>query len=141
MVQFVLDRVKDAPLADYDTVNESFTNDVINYANFLSQPLTLGMFVPISESGEVLREPMYDPANEQYWASEQFQFEQAQQRLLFEGLKVLKNTSQFFIVEDNLGNWIRVVKWKPTELTIDDLSKQCSATLTDTAIKIIYGEE
>ena len=32
---------------------------IVNYKNFLKQPLTLGMFVPCDEEGNVLEEPIY----------------------------------------------------------------------------------
>lgn len=45
MTQYVLDREKNAPLKDYHKVNDDFVNDVINYANFLKQPLSEKMFI------------------------------------------------------------------------------------------------
>ena len=38
---------------------ENFRKIVYNYANFLKQPLTLGMFVPCNEDGNVLEEPLH----------------------------------------------------------------------------------
>ena len=36
---------------------DNFYNKCINYANFLKQPLTLGMFIPCDLDGNVLEEP------------------------------------------------------------------------------------
>lgn len=44
MVQFVIERAKKAPLEPYHEANESFVNDVINYATMLDMRITLGMF-------------------------------------------------------------------------------------------------
>lgn len=61
---------------------------IAQYAHFLSQPLTLGMFVPCDDRGKILEEPMFDPSNEQYWASAQFEYERAKDRIIFEGFTV-----------------------------------------------------
>ncbi|MCJ7936262.1 MAG: hypothetical protein MUW56_22175 [Chryseobacterium sp.] len=70
-----------------------------NYANFLRQPLTLGMFVPIDVKGNVLKEPK----NYASWKSlehndgkrtditgfeEYGAYQEAEQNCLFEGFKV-----------------------------------------------------
>jgi len=44
MVQFVIERAKNAPLETYHEVNENFVNDVINYATILDMRITLEMF-------------------------------------------------------------------------------------------------
>lgn len=57
MTDFVLmqnENLKTAPEA-YDQYLQ-----FVNYANFLKQPLTLGMFVPCDENGNVLGEPTFD---------------------------------------------------------------------------------
>ena len=75
MTDFVLENSICPPIEEYNKVNETFVNKVINYVNFLKQPLELRMFVPCDEYGNVLEEPVYDPSNEQYWSSEFFQFQ------------------------------------------------------------------
>lgn len=70
-----------------------------NYANFLKQSLTLGMFVPVDEQGNVLKEPK----NYASWKSlehndgkrtdvsgfeEYAAYQKAEQNCMFEGFKV-----------------------------------------------------
>lgn len=45
MVQYVLDRAENAPLENFHEVNEHFVNDVIKYANFLNEPITIDSFI------------------------------------------------------------------------------------------------
>jgi DNA-directed RNA polymerase delta subunit len=52
MTDFVLEQNKE-PYFYYD----SLWNKVIAYANFLKQPLTLGMFVPCDSNGNVVKKP------------------------------------------------------------------------------------
>lgn len=55
MTDFVISQIKTE-----STVNDSFKKylaDIRNYALFLKQPLTLGMFVPCDEKENVLEEP------------------------------------------------------------------------------------
>lgn len=44
MVQFVIERAKNAPLEPYHEVNENFVNDVVDYATFLDSKITYEMF-------------------------------------------------------------------------------------------------
>ncbi|REC45402.1 hypothetical protein [Chryseobacterium pennipullorum] len=70
-----------------------------NYANFLKQPLTLGMFVPVDELGNVLKEPK----NYTSWKSlehndgkrmsaagfaEYGNYQKAEEKVMFEGFRV-----------------------------------------------------
>jgi len=45
MVQFILNRKNNAPIEDYEMVNENFVNDVIAYAEFLNTEISIDMFV------------------------------------------------------------------------------------------------
>ena len=110
----------------------TFRKRVINYANFLSQPLTLGMFVPCL-NGVALKEPKdaskfmkgieYDLINvKKEYAKQLEQYQQAKERVLFD----LPNLETDMDVLKNLimGNTI--------ELLVDE-----STTLTETALKQI----
>ncbi len=60
---------------------------IISYKNFITQPLTKGMFVPTDEDGNVLEKPLADPNKEpdlELWKKLE-QFQQAKERVLFEG--------------------------------------------------------
>lgn len=74
MTDFVLEQNKKGRVY-YDDL----WNIVINYANFLKQPLKLWIFVPCDENGNVLEKPIcqeYALANQKY--------QQAKERCLFE---------------------------------------------------------
>ena len=45
MVQFVIERAKNAPLEPYHEVNENFVNAVVDYATFLDSELKESMFI------------------------------------------------------------------------------------------------
>ena len=57
MTDFVLEQGKKPNNSDF---REGFVVKVLNYANLLKQPLTLGMFVPCDDDGNVLEEPYKD---------------------------------------------------------------------------------
>ena len=71
--------------------------NIVRYANFLNQPLTLSMFIPGGDDGEVLEEPSnYKEWNKKecaWWENytECLEYQQAKKRCLFEGFE-LKNT-------------------------------------------------
>lgn len=93
MTDFVLDRYKNAPLEDYDQVNETFINSVVRYAEFLKKPLTLGMFVPCDEGGNVL-----DCTEENLT-----EFNSAAERVMFEGFTLShKNNIITLVTNTNL---------------------------------------
>ena len=83
---------------------------VREYANFLNQPLNLGMFVPAIEvegKWEVLEEPIcYGVGDEQYYGSRMDEYQQAKDRVLFEGFeyKKTKDEYQFCFVESEKLN-------------------------------------
>jgi len=66
-----------------------------DYVKFITQPLTLSMFVPVSEEGEVLEEPErinykdidgnYD---EHHWEVNKFEYEKAKERVIFERCEI-----------------------------------------------------
>lgn len=111
---------------------------VIRYAKFLIQPLTLEMFVPVDEEGNVLEKPEeYDSGlwhHARKWDVEDYR--KAQEKVLFEGFKIIKNFNNFFFIVDKSGKWIRVIK-NGTSLMVEDLLKISGAKLTPTALKQI----
>lgn len=132
------------------------------YAEFLKQPLTLGMFVPCDEDGNLWA---YPPTNEEWeWAKKdsteaeqsfkqkEYLFNKAKSRVLFEGFHIvdfeehqvetLKQTS--FLQWDDIEiaskkEWED--NWDFEYPTIESLSinNNVEITLTATAIKSIYG--
>ena len=79
-------------------VNWSFDqicNKIFNYANFLKQPLNLGMFVPCDEDGDVLEKPEdYEnrlPNMMTEYNDEVYRYKQAKEKVLFKGFKINGN--------------------------------------------------
>ena len=79
-------------------VNWSFDqicNKIFNYANFLKQPLNLGMFVPCDEDGDVLEKPEdYEnrlPNMMTEYNDEVYTYKQAKEKVLFKGFKINGN--------------------------------------------------
>jgi hypothetical protein len=65
--------------------------DIVKYAEFLKQPLTLSMFVPVGENGEVLEGNPLSPATDEQWdkwESTRDQYKQALDKVLFKGFEV-----------------------------------------------------
>ena len=77
----------------------------VKYANFLQQPLTLGMFVPCGEDGKVLECP---PNWSESWRHQKMtevskrnvQYLQAKYRVVFEGFKVIEISHGLRIVKN-----------------------------------------
>lgn len=77
---------------------------IINYANFLNQPLTLGMFVPCDEDGDVLQEPKFYYREEdlKHFKGQELQvanrvnekckqYQKAKDKVLFDGFDIYSN--------------------------------------------------
>lgn len=114
-------------------------NKIENYANFLKQPLELGMFVPCDEDGNLFSEFQLEILNsndEVYELRKVFQ--QAKERCLFEGFKLdtkylwLKNS--LFMICDDFNE-----SFKKYGIIEDLLNKYLTKDieLTQTAIKQI----
>ncbi|MGV0921880.1 hypothetical protein ACTS94_16275 [Empedobacter falsenii] len=141
MTDFVLEQTE----LLYEKNQSKLIHRVVNYAQFLKQPLTLGMFVPCDEEGNILEEPKdYDlglkfPYSNNH-SIECEKYQQAKERVLFEfdgELSLIKNKSNFYIIEDKNGVYLRILKNK-TKTTIESLLKfSVEITLTQTAIKQI----
>jgi hypothetical protein len=112
-----------------------------SYAKFLKQPLTLSMFVPVSESGEVLTEPtniekmqaswMDNPIDDNFYRVRDY--EKAKSRCLFEGFKMCDRGDETCVMTDSfhLNGFI----WK--DKTIETLVGY-KITLSEAALKQIY---
>ena len=66
--------------------------ELVNYANFLKQPLKLEMFVPCDEDGDILEEPEdYEqrlPNMMTEYNDEIYRYEQAKEKVLVEGFNL-----------------------------------------------------
>ena len=112
-------------------------DSAINYANFLKQPLKLEMFVPYDEDGNVLEERIIFSKDEDcvFDSSNFNKYQQAKEKVLFEGFKVCNRTTKIDCVvynEDHIT--LKLLKDKTIEYLINR-----NLTLTPTAIKRIFG--
>lgn len=136
MTDFVLEKWNE------DLFLDEYTKVTHNYANFLKQPLTLGMFVSCDEDGNVLEQPIYttNHSDECYCkkceeetkrcSDLQDQYQKAKEKVLFEkcefdGIDVLINKSIYISSFKNFHN-----------LTVENLI-YTSVKLTENALKQI----
>ncbi len=90
MVDYVLEQNQTIP-KDLDLLNNY--KNIVNYAKFLSMPLTLGMFVPTDEENNIIEDPCkhnthcYDFCQGSY----QSQYYEALEEVIFEGFKVVSD--------------------------------------------------
>lgn len=129
MVDFVLTR-------DIARSNsENVLCEIENYANFLKQPLTLGMFIPCDEIGNILRDPIPEHLNyKAYMTTNKFEilqenYNKAKEKVLFKDLWV-KDGNIIFPMHGYLS-------WDKLNLcTIDNLTYK-GVNLTENALKQI----
>ena len=105
MTDFVIEQINEVMLDGTGT----FCDRVGNYAKFLKQPLTLGMFIPCDEDGNVLEKP-HEEWELSYWdfSTKQGKYLKAKERVLFEGAVV--NASLGFNVEHLVGQDINLTQ-------------------------------
>jgi len=119
MTDFVLD------LQETESRVKGTLDSVIKYANFLKQPLKLEMFVPSINN---------EPFNYSKHGNKK-EFEQAKEKVLFEGFEVCNRTTKIDCVvynEDHIT--LKLLKDKTIEYLINR-----NITLTPNAIKRIFG--
>ena len=134
MVEFV----KDCPFLEHWGILDSH----IKYAQFLSKPLELGMFIPCDEKGNILEEPMrVDFLGKRIlYIVELRKWKKAKERVLFEGFEIFHHENdRISICYDNIlhvfwddenGGWITSKDLK----TIEHLVKY-NLPLTEKGIK------
>ena len=86
MVNFVLQQ---------DITDIKQRDSIVKYANFLKQPLNLGMFVPCDDEGNFFEEPTdYEqrlPNMMTEYNDEIYRYKQAKEKVLFEGFHIEGN--------------------------------------------------
>ena len=93
MTNFVLEEDKKRHI-DEEYTSFDFMDSVTKYASFLKQPLELGMFIPVDEDGNVLKEPKKEYySNEElakdYFRQDWIEYVRAKEKVLFEGFKYI----------------------------------------------------
>jgi hypothetical protein len=87
-------------LREFDLDNHKIVEFRDNYDNFLSQILELWMFVPcklVNGVWVVLEEPFNDGENDQYYSSAMQEYQEAKDRVLFDGFKFKGETNYCWI--------------------------------------------
>lgn len=130
---------------------QCFTEKVTAYANFLKQPLTLWMFIPFDEDGNVFNgRPLSSASGQEWdrWEKEQSIFKQEKERVLFGGFHVIGVGEDYYHIQlKNANLWIVFYNGKicleysfneeTIIYTIEDLIEY-NLTLTDSAIKQLW---
>ncbi len=95
----------------------------LNYAQFLSQKLELWMFVPCDEEGNGLEEPTEERKKVSlvFYQQELKQYQQAKDRVLFEGFEDIKVVKVLCKQFKNIEDFSQV--WKNTTLTATALKQ------------------
>ena len=131
MTDFVLEQSK--RIMNVEITHLESHNQIVNYANFLKQPLKLEMFVPCDDNGNVLEDIIGHGMIHNY--SEKLkQYEQAKDKVLFDGFDIYSNGdlhNAFVTFESSRLEIMNV------ENLITDF--QYSFYLTPNAIKRIFG--
>lgn len=110
---------------------------ILKYAKFLKQPLTLSMFVPTDDDGNVLSNPKDSTLQYQKRIDK---YQQAKERVVFEGFEVINKSFYQFITNGKCSPFYKedndsLKQWKKElELTIEDLVK-FNLTITPNAVK------
>lgn len=111
-----------------------------NYATFLLQPLTLGMFVPCDEDGNVLREPELfgeTIAHLEEWGVKQVKFTKAKEKVLFKNCRIGKfNETQAIFTKEN-GETFGILIHGTIEHLTHFIEDGFEFELTESAIKQI----
>jgi hypothetical protein len=136
---------------------------IINYTKFLKQPLTLGMFVPYDEGGNVLEEPKNDDLNSSFFQKQQYfndlnKYDEAKENVIFKGiLKINKEPykstkrhlidlvsgEKFMRIYTELTYWTGEIDreyFDGKNLKVEDLIKY-DLTLTPSALEAIGIKE
>jgi hypothetical protein len=69
------------------------------YANFLSQPLKLGMFIPCNDVGEILEEPIAPAQNARsgktHYQNQLKEYQKALDEVIFDGFEMCQNLKSY----------------------------------------------
>lgn len=93
MTDFVIETLEKEVTVDYGASEKIM--EVFRYANSIKQFLEIWMFVPcklVEGVWVVLEVPIYNGVDDQYYGAQIEQYEQAKEKVLFEGFNVKNNT-------------------------------------------------
>ncbi len=136
--------------SDFLHCQVDYMGKVMNYAQFLKQPLTLGMFVPCDENGNALPEPQmrpeknsFDEEDMDYDVQELYEYIEAKKRVLFKGAEILEekdgNETNYYLILSGMSilNKIQGYNWEtsPGFERVETLLDFDNIELTESAIK------
>lgn len=132
MTKFVFEQEHNVIKFDYNELHE-FKTRISRYADFLKQPLTLGMFVPCDADGNVLEEVKCNKECESCDCMyEHDLYQEAKDKVLFEGFELSGNIESSWIFHLN-GEFPRII---PKTANIDFLTMRYKGlVLTESAKK------
>lgn len=136
MTDFVLEQEKNYAHVTRDLKKNPFLL-IVDYAKFLKQPLTLGMFIPCGERYQnVLKEPnSFNFEHEQDYEIYLNTYAEAKEKVLFEGFSIRNEKKKSFIGIEGFEIELPLEKYK---MTIEDLANDWNnIELTQSAIKQI----
>ena len=115
---------------------------ISNYANFISQKLTLSMFIACDDEDNVLEEPEYHPEYGYSCLSDANMYTQAQSKILFKDYRIIDTIREEIHLSYNglkynydSDTWHKDYK---EIYTIEDLMGEVRLELTETALKNIW---
>lgn len=116
--------------SDIQIRDQSFRS-IINYNNFLKQPLTLGMFVPCDLNGNVLSIILFNEHRQgsNFEFMQHKLFEEAKDRVLFEGFKHHVDSAVL------KGDYLIDLRYTENVLVENLLEDDMDLVLTETAKK------
>jgi len=128
MTDFVLEQTE----LLYDKNQSKLIHNIVNYAQFLKQPLKLEMFVPIDNDGNVLKKPTFDAymqPKEMFKQDDAYQ--KAKSKVLFKGFKL---KDEYLMYHDFMCMMIYELEGKTVENLIVEIPNNY-LKLTQNAIK------
>ena len=124
MTDFVLNQ--EQKLNESHLIAEPAIDSIFNYAKFLKQPLTLGMFMPCDEEGNVLKEPyeVYDDETEEF-IDYMVDFHEAKDKVLFK-TDIDLSTAKFHVSQNRIIEYFTAFEVELTEISVERIfGKAC----------------
>lgn len=146
ITDFVLEQSK--RIMNVEITHLESHNQIVNYANFLKQPLKLEMFGLCDEDGNVLEEPINYKTWEElhfnngkkekgtYGFLEHEKYQQAKGKILFEDFEIATKKEGEKVI---LGDYTCLKLSDLENGTIEDLVKYVHIKLAKSAVKRIFG--
>jgi len=141
MTDFVLEQKETPTLGmeqyDWCMSEMGLLNNIRNYAKFISQPITLSMFVPVDEIGSILYQPCEIINTDECRHCACREYLKAKDKVLFEGFSICNRLESVKCVENGDLHFSYDKAIESNE-TVETLVKY-RLELTDTAKKQIFG--